>query len=203
MQWTTCWLYVTPVCEPKKKYQTPSLSEVSRNVILTAIHWTKRVDPDSRQTRTALPAAMWNCRNGCELPYKIISLCLRWISLNYNWILCVHQVLLWIVVWNETKSITSLHQCHSYNLKVLLKIKKQIFSKYVVCVLWSRMRVSGWLCWWVAVGVSPFQLLRVLQHQYVHYATWGHANAIPSISCKNNMAHARVLEFGREASDFL
>jgi len=137
----------------KKTFQAPSLSEVSRNLIVTAMHWTERVDPDSRQTGTALPAAKWNCRNEWELSYKIISLCLRFVSLNF--ILFIRQVLLRIVVWNETlQSVTRSRQRHSYILKVLLKFKKQKFSKHVVCVLCSGVRVGRWVCRWVAVGVS-------------------------------------------------
>jgi len=47
---------------------------------------------------------------------------------EYNFILCIRQVLLRIIVRHETlKSITSLRQRHSYILNVLLKIQKQLF----------------------------------------------------------------------------
>jgi DMSO reductase anchor subunit len=68
---------------------------------------------------------------------------------EYNLILFIRQVLLRIVLWNETlQSVTSSHQRHSYILKVLLKIQKQMYSKYVVCVLCSSV------CGWVGVFVS-------------------------------------------------
>ena len=67
---------------------------------------------------------------------------------EYNLILFISQVLLRIVVWNETlQSVTSSRQRHSYILKFRLKIKKETFSKHVVCVLCSRVRVSRWVCW--------------------------------------------------------
>ena len=54
----------------------------------------------------------------------MLAVCLA----EYNLILCIRQLLLRIVVWNETlKSITSSRQGHSYIPKIFLKIEKIIF----------------------------------------------------------------------------
>ena len=50
-----------------KTFQVPSLNMMRKNLILTAVHWTKIVDPNSQQSgmtaSATLPAILWNDLN--------------------------------------------------------------------------------------------------------------------------------------------
>jgi hypothetical protein len=51
-------LYVMPVWKPKENISIAVFKYASRNIILTAIYSTERLDPGSRQSGTAANAAL-------------------------------------------------------------------------------------------------------------------------------------------------